>query len=156
MALDAGPIDAAQVDLTALILARNDSHPDGDWWYDPATGESLYLGLDDDEDLPALASGDHVLVPRAAQPASDVHAFLVSDEAAELDEDVLVDLARLVRGKGGARRFRERIGDSPAVDAWTRFTWRAEGRRALKWLVERKLVDPASARRVADELGPPL
>ena len=144
------PVD--EVDLTSLVLARNDTHPDGDWWFDPRTGECLYHGVDDDADLPALVAGVHVVVPREPQPAGDVDEFLVSAEAAELDPDVLARLVGTRRGRGGQRRFREVVSRTEAADAWARFTMRREAARAIDWLLARGLVEPASARRRRHEL----
>lgn len=145
------PIDA--VDLTSLVLARNDAHPDGDWWFDPRSGECLYLGVDDDADLQALVRGAHVVIPREPQPAGDVDEFFDSPEAAGLDDDVLVRLAGARRGRGGLRRFREVIPRTPAADAWTSFTVRRESVRAIDWLLARGLVEEASARRRRAELA---
>jgi hypothetical protein len=145
-------IDIDDVDLESLVLARNDAHPDGDWWFDPRTGESLYFGVDDDEDLARLAHGIHVLIPRDPQPREDIDDFLASDELAAAGEDVVVRLLEAYRGRGGRRRFREVVARSPAAPAWGRFVLAREGGRAIDWLVERGLVDEASARRRRDEL----
>lgn len=145
-------LDIDDVDLEALILARNDAHPDGDWWFDPGTGESLYLGIDDDADLPRLAQGGHVLVPRQPQPRQDIDDFLASDELAAVGADVVVRLRAAYRGRGGLRRFREVVGRTPAAEAWGRFVMEREGGRAIEWLLARGLVDEASARRRRQEL----
>lgn len=147
------PLDIADVDLESLVLARNDTHPDGDWWFDPRSGASLYHGLDDDRDLPELVEGVHVLVPRAPQPREDVQVFLASDDLADLGEDVVVRLHGAARGKGGLRRFREVVLRTDAAEAWGRFTMRREGVRAIDWLLERGLVDRPSAQRRRSELA---
>lgn len=134
------PIDA--VDLESLVLARNDTHPDGDWWFDPRSGESLYLGIDDDTDVPALVRGVHVLVPREPQPATDVDDFI-----AGLDDEA--EAARFYGAfhrKGGFRRFRDLVAGGPYAEEWQRFTIRREAVRAIDWLLDRGLVDAASAR----------
>lgn len=127
------------VDLESLILARNDVHPDGDWWFDPRTGRSLYYGVDDDTDLPALVEGVHVLIPSEPQPRSDVDDFFAVADELGVDDDTVVDLYAAYRGKGGLRRFRERVGESPAADAWARFTIERETTRAMAWLASRGL-----------------
>jgi hypothetical protein len=141
-----GPLHIDDVDLESLILARNDVHPEGDWWFDPATGACLYHGLDDDSDVPALIGGAHVLVPRDPQPRSDIEDFLVSEEAAGIDGAVLARLDGARRGRGGLRRFREVVQRTSAADAWSRFTVRRESARAIGWLLGRGLVDEPSAR----------
>ena len=128
------------VDLDALVLARNDGHPDGDWWFDPRTGASLYHGLDDDSDLPELVEGVHVLIPYDPQPRSDVDDFFTVASELGVDDDAVADLYRAYRGKGGLRRFRDRVAVSPAADAWSRFTMERETARAVDWLVHRGLV----------------
>jgi len=142
-----------EVDLVSLVLARNDAHPDGDWWFDPRRGDCLYLGVDDDADVAALASGVHVVVPRQPQPASDVDAFFDAPEAADLPGEVLARLADARRGRGGRRRFREVVPRTGAAEAWSAYTLRRESIRALDWLLERGLVEPVSARRLRDELS---
>lgn len=145
-------LDIDDVDLESLILARNDAHPDGDWWFDPRTGEVLYFGVDDDEDLPQLVQGLHVLIPREPQPRQDIDDFLASDELAEVGEDVVVRLLEAYRGRGGLRRFREVVSRSPAAATWGRFMLAREGSRAVQWLFERGVVDDVSARRRRREL----
>lgn len=146
-------LDIDDVDLESLVLARNDAHPDGDWWFDPRTGESLYFGVDDDEDLARLVRGVHVLIPRAPQPREDIDDFLVSDELAAVGEDVVVRLLEAHRGRGGLRRFREVVTRTPAVEVWGGFMLAREGSRAIRWLLDRDLVDEASARRRLQELA---
>lgn len=149
------PLHVDSVDLESLVLARNDTHPDGDWWFDPRTGECLYHGLDDDTDLPALVAGVHVVVPRDPQPAGDVDDFFDSPEAADLDDALLARLAGARGGRGGLRRFRDLAARTEAAPAWGAFTLRRETVRAIDWLLERGLVDAASARRRRDELAGP-
>ncbi len=146
-------LDIDDVDLESLILARNDAHPDGDWWFDPGSGESLYLGVDDDQDLARLREGGHVLIPREPQPRGDIDDFLASDELARTGEDVVVRLLDAYRGRGGLRRFREVVGRTAAADAWGRFMLSREGVRAIDWLLDRGVVDEGSARRRRDELA---
>lgn len=137
------------VDLESLVLARNDSHPDGDWWFDPRSGESLYLGLDDDADLPALVAGVHVLIPTEPQPPSDVEDFLDTLD----DEAIAARLAGTFRRRGGLRRFRDTVARSDVAEEWQDFTLRRESVRAIDWLLERGLVDVDSGRRLRDTLA---
>lgn len=129
------------VDVESLILARNDASPDGDWWFDPCTGRSLYYGVDDDTDLPELVDGVHVLVPHDPQARSDVDDFLLAAGSLGIDDETVADLYRAYRGKGGLRRFRERVGSGPAAELWSRFTIERETERALAWLRARGLVE---------------
>ncbi len=144
------PVD--DVDLPSLVLARNDSHPDGDWWFDPRTGASLYYGLDDDGDLPALVSGIHVVIPYEPQPETDIDDFFELAETLGVAESTAVDLYRVARGRGGARRFRDRVASSDAATAWSRFTWEREAVRAVEWLRSRDLVDIGSAQGFIDRV----
>lgn len=147
------PLPVDQIDLHSLVLARNDAHPDGDWWFDPTSGGCLYLGLDDDADLPALIEGTHVVVPRQPQPPSDVDEFFLSPEAERLDDDLLARLDGARRGKGGLRRFREVVQRTAGAEAWSAYALRRETVRAIDWLLERGLVEEASARRLREELA---
>lgn len=134
-------LDVAEIDLAGLVLARNDAHPDGDWWFDTRTGASHYYGVDDTDDLPDLVEGVHVMIPRAPQPRSDVDDFFAEAEDLGVDPETVADLYRTYRGKGGLRRFRERVTSTAAADAWSRFALARESDRALSWLRERGLVD---------------
>jgi hypothetical protein len=143
------PLPIEAVDLESLVLARNDGHPEGDWWFDPRTGESLYHGLDDDSDLHALVAGDHVVIPFDPQPQEDVDDFI-----AGLDDEA--EAARLhgaFRRRGGLRRFREQVSRGPCAEDWQRFALRRETRRAVDWLLARGLVDPTSATALRDQLA---
>lgn len=142
------PLPVEEVDLESLVLARNDTHPDGDWWFDPRSGESLYLGLDDDADLPALVAGVHVLIPTEPQPPSDVEDFLDTLD----DEATAVRLAGTFRRRGGLRRFRDAVARSAVAEQWQEFTLRRESVRAIDWLLERGLVEADSARRLREVL----
>ena len=142
------PLPIEAVDLESLVVARNDTHPDGDWWFDPRSGQVLYLGLDDDTDLADLARGVHVLVPSDPQPAADIDEFLADAP----DEAEAARLYEAFHAKGGLKRFRRLIGRSPLADAWTDFTVRRESVRAIDWLLDRGLVEPASAATLRAEL----
>lgn len=146
------PLPADEIDLGSLILARNDTHPDGDWWYDPRTGRCLYYGVDDDADLPELADGAHVLVPRAPQPRDDVEEFFEIAPGQGVDDEVLSRLWDAYRRRGGLRRFRDLVARTPAAAAWSEHTYRREAVRALDWLLGRGLVEPASAAALRDRL----
>lgn len=146
------PVDA--IDLESLVLARNDTHPAGDWWFDPRSGESLYFGIDEDDDLPALVEGVHVVIPREPQPDTDVDDFLalLADDDT-VDDTVTVDLYQSFHRRGGSKRFRERVVRSPVADRWQRFTIDREIVRAVDWLLDRGLVDPLSAQALRTELA---
>ena len=139
------------VDLESLVLARNDVHPDGDWWFDPRSGESLYLGIDDDSDLSALVRGVHVVIPRQPQPQEDVDDFIAS----LADEAEAVRLHAAFHRRGGAKRFREMVGRGPHAEDWQRFTMRRETVRAIDWLLDRGLVEAGSAAALRAELADP-
>jgi hypothetical protein len=146
-ARDPLPIDA--IDLESLVLARNDGHPDGDWWFDPRTGETLYHGLDDDSDLPALIRGVHVVIPFEPQPQGDVDDFIAGID----DETEAARLHGAFHRRGGLRRFREQVGRGPYAEDWQQFTLRRETRRAVEWLLERGLVETTSATARRDALA---
>lgn len=137
---DHDPLRLEDVDLESLVLARNDGHPDGDWWFDPRSGTSLYHGLDDDSDVPALVEGVHVLIPYEPQPRSDIDEFFAVAGDLGVDDATVADLYRSYRGKGGVRRFRERVGDTAAAETWSRYAFDREVERAISWLRSRGLV----------------
>ncbi len=139
-----GNLDITDVDVESLILARNDIHPDGDWWFDPRSGTSLYYGVDDDADLPALVEGVHVLIPSEPQPRSDVDEFFAVADELGVDDETIAELYAAYRGKGGLRRFRERVATSRASAAWTAFTVERETQRAVTWLRSRGIVEASA------------
>lgn len=138
--MDRPSLRVDEVDLESLIVARNDGHPDGDWWFDPASGECLYLGVDDELDVDALRLGDHVLVTTEPQPRADIDAFFRVADLLGVADEAVMDLYERYRGRGGARRFRERVGESEAGPAWRTFVLEREAVRAVRWLVDEGLV----------------
>lgn len=151
--LDGGSLHIDDIDLESLVLARNDSHLDGDWWFDPRTGEVLYHGVDDDTDLPALVAGVHVVVPRQPQPETDIVDFIDSLE----DEGAAAELYEAYHRRGGRKRFADRVTRTSVGEHWTNFAMARESVRAIDWLIDRGLVDHESAARrrsvLADAAG---
>ncbi len=141
-----------EIDLGSLVLARNDGHPDGDWWFDPRNGVSLYYGVDDDTDLPELVQGVHVVIPHDPQPRDDIDWFFSVADQLGVDEELVVRLWGAFRGKGGMKRFREVVGRTPAGPLWADLTMRRESARAIDWLLERDLVESGSAAEHRAEL----
>ena len=149
--IDAGErLPVERIDLESLVLARNDIHPDGDWWFDPRTGTSLYFGIDDDDDLPALVEGVHVLIPTQPQPETDIDDFI----AGVADETIAAELFAAYHRRGGRKRFGERVARSPVAEDWQRFMLARESVRAIDWLLERGLVEIGSAQRFRSFLAP--
>jgi hypothetical protein len=142
MAPDSSPaLTLADVDLDDVVLARNDGHPESTWWFDPATGQCLYFGPEDDTDRPALRSGDGLrLIDHDPQPVTDGDEFLTM--LAQDDGPTAAALHRVLHGRRGWRRFREAVVRSDAVDAWQQFAIDRERSRSVAWLVDAGLIGP--------------
>ncbi|WP_181781454.1 UPF0158 family protein [Pseudonocardia pini] len=131
-------LEPAQVDLAELAEALEDRTPEVQWWIDPASGRLTCT------ETPAgwvavTPAGTH----EGYQDMADFTAGVQHRRAAEL-------LDRALNGRGAFRRFKNTLFDFPEVrDQWFRFRDARSRRRALAWLAEAGLVEPAAAERAA-------
>ncbi|GAA1857187.1 hypothetical protein GCM10009836_41800 [Pseudonocardia ailaonensis] len=139
-------LDPAQVDLAELAAALDDRTPDVEWWIDPRSGRVSPTVADHGTvDLGAEGwmrvegTGSHA----GYTDMADFTAGVQHRRAAEL-------LDRAINGRGAFRRFKNTLFEFPEVrDQWFRFRDARARRRALEWLAEAGLVDPAAAERAA-------
>ena len=129
-------LDPENVDLADLALALEDHSGEHTWWLDPASG---------------------AVEPRFAQPLQDGSSAEVALETIRLvpvepfpaavgyeDMEDFVSYVRDPRGRGAFRRFKDTLLDFPELRrAWFAFHDARGERRAIEWLVEQALVDPA-------------
>jgi hypothetical protein len=132
------------VDLADLALALEDHSGEHSWWLDPATGAIAPRFTRTLGDGPAHTNG-HLLAIEPLPVAvgygdmEDFVAFVRDVRARDLLERALV-------GRGAFRRFKDALTDFPELRrAWFAFHDARGERRAIEWLVEHGLVDPAGA-----------
>jgi Uncharacterised protein family (UPF0158) len=132
-----------QVDLADLALALEDHSDEHTWWFDPATGtlEPRFAG-----DLGNPSEEDAGLI-RVDPLPSVVGYGDMEDFAARVREPRTRDLLeRAIAGRGAFRRFKDALLDYPDLrTAWFAFHDARGERRAIEWLADRGLVDPAAA-----------
>lgn len=134
-------VDLAAVDLEMLATALSDQGWDGDWLFDPRTGETGYWQRDlgeDDEDGP----GAEHLVSVEPAPSRDWYRDMV-DFAEQVSDDAAARrLGRALDGKGAFRRFRDELhrGSPELLTAWKAFSDNRSDVRAVEWLHDNDLV----------------
>jgi hypothetical protein len=137
-----------QVDLADLALALEDHSDEHTWWFDPATGalEPRFAG--DPGARPDTGAG----LIRVDPLASVVGYRDMEDFAARVREPRTRDLLeRAIAGRGAFRRFKDALLEHPDLrQAWFSFHDARGERRAVEWLVERELVDPAEGERAIE------
>jgi Uncharacterised protein family (UPF0158) len=144
-----------QVDLADLALALEDHSDEHTWWFDPASGsvEPRFAG-----DLGDPPDADDALIRVDPLPSSVGYGDM-EDFVARVREPRTRDaLERAIAGRGAFRRFKDALLDYPELrDAWFAFHDARGERRAIDWLAERELVEPAAAERAsAGRPDPPV
>jgi Uncharacterised protein family (UPF0158) len=134
-----------QVDLADLALALEDHSDEHTWWFDPATG-----GVDprfaDDLDHQRLA--DDRLIRVDPLPSAVGYGDMEDFVARIREPRTREVLERAIAGRGAFRRFKDALLDFPDLRrAWFAFHDARGERRALDWLAEHELVDPAEVER---------
>ena len=143
-----------QVDLADLALALEDHSDEHTWWFDPATGtlEPRFAG-----DLGNPPDVDAGLI--RVDPLPSVVGYRdMEDFAARVREPRVRDLLeRAISGRGAFRRFKDSLLDYPDLrQAWFAFHDARGERRAIRWLVERGLVDPTAAEEAMSRRTEPV
>ena len=135
-------LDLEQVDLPDLALALEDHSRDHKWWLDPRTGvvEPRFEARVGDEDATAG------LVSIEPMPTAVGYADMEDFVARVRDPRAHHLLERAITGRGAFRRFKDALLEYPELRrAWFAFHDVRGERRAIQWLLERGLVDPAAA-----------
>jgi hypothetical protein len=149
-------LDLETVDLSLICEALEDHSPDHAWWFDPRSGdvEPRFEPWSDEEDDEDPESRGLILIQPtfSGESYGDLEDFIerVRDHRAR---DLL---ERAISGRGAFRRFKDTLFDIPELrDAWFKFHDARMERRALEWLVDKELVDPAVAERAILEREDP-
>jgi hypothetical protein len=135
-------LDPEQVDLADLALALEDHSRDHKWWFDPDTGAvepRFEARFGDDHAAAGLVSIEPVPTGVGYADMEDFVGRVRDPRAHHL-------LERAITGRGAFRRFKDALLDYPELrQAWFAFHDVRSERRAIEWLLERGLVDPAAA-----------
>jgi hypothetical protein len=142
-------LDPEQVDLADLTLALEDHSEDHSWWLDPDSGEveprfARTPGDDQTDDDADLGGPIRVTPFPPAVGYGDMEDFI----AQVRDPRARYLLEQAIAGRGAFRRFKDALLDFPELrKAWFAFHDARGERRAIEWLVERGLVEPAAAQQ---------
>jgi Uncharacterised protein family (UPF0158) len=145
-------LDPDEVDLADLAFALEDHSRDHHWWFDPASGDveprfEGWLG----EDGPGGR-----LIPVEALPSSVGYADMRDFVERVRDPRAHHLLERAVSGRGAFRRFKDALLDYPELRrAWFVFHDIRGERRAIEWLLQREVVDEATATAALDSRPEP-
>jgi hypothetical protein len=136
----------AQVDIADLALALEDHSEEHSWWFDPATGAVDPRFVDDLDDPPFSPGTERRLILVEPLPSAVGYADM-EDFVARIREPRTRDLLeRSISGRGAFRRFKDALLDYPDLRrAWFAIHDVRGERRAIDWLLEQELVDPAEA-----------
>jgi hypothetical protein len=140
-------LDLTKVHLGDLAGALEDHSYEHSWWLDPKTGE-VVLWSDHSEE-----QGDRHPDERRFRlidpiPSHEGYADMQDFIRRVRDPRARDLLERAIAGRGAFRRFKDTLLDFPELrDAWFRFHDARVERRAIRWLVDEGLVDPAAAER---------
>jgi hypothetical protein len=133
-----------RVDLADLALALEDHSAGHSWWLDPETGQVSPVFGDSlvpehEPSVPGAIKIDPLPTPVGY---GDMEEFVSQVR----DPRVRDQLQRAISGRGAFRRFKDALLDHPGLRrAWFAFHDARGERRAVEWLIERRLVDPQRA-----------
>lgn len=141
-------LDIDRVDLASIAEALEDHSHETDWWFNPRSGH-VEPRLDDLNDEAVNTSPeDRGLI--AIHPLESREGYRDMEEfTARVRNPRVRDLLeRAIQGRGAFRRFKDSLFDLPELrEAWFRFHDARMERRALEWLLERGVVEPAVIQR---------
>lgn len=152
-------LDVSAIGISSLAEALEDHSAETTWWLDSATGvirpqsEGLSL-IEEGEEDPEKRGWIFIEPVPSSAGYGDMEDFIArvrDPRAADL-------LGRAIRGRGAFRRFKDTILEFEDLRAaWFAFHDARMKRRALDWLREEGLVDPAAIEReIAKQPDPAL
>ncbi len=144
-------LDLESVDLNSLCQALEDHSYDSTWWLDPQTGElePHFESSEEDDDGDRLILVQPIPSQESYRDLEDFVSRVRDPRAGEL-------LGRAIAGRGAFRRFKDTLFEFPALrQAWFEFHDARMERRALRWLADEGIVDPAVVDRAILERGDP-
>lgn len=141
-------LDLGKIDLSSIAEALEDHSDETTWWFDPGTGEveswSAYFSSEEEEQHP----GDRGLILIEPLPSGVGYRDMEDFIARVRDPRSRDLLQRAIEGRGAFRRFKDTLFEFPELRAaWFAFHDARTERRALEWLADEGVVDPAVAER---------
>ncbi len=139
-------LDLDKVDLGGLCHALEDHSYQSTWWFDPQTGEvEPRFSVEPEEEAEDGAEDRRLILVEpissreSYQDMEDFVARVPDPRAREL-------LERAIDGRGAFRRFKDTLPEFPAIrDQWFKFHDARMTRRAIEWLEDEAVVEPAAA-----------
>jgi predicted nucleotidyltransferase len=148
-------LDLNQVDLSDLANALEDHSYDHSWWLDSKAGE-VVLWSDWAEEQGEVDPADRGLRPIEPLASHDAYGDMQDFIDRVRDHRARELLDRAIQGRGAFRRFKDTLLDFPELrDAWFRFHDVRMERRAIEWLCDEGLVEPAVAEQALTERPDP-
>jgi predicted nucleotidyltransferase len=148
-------LDLNAVDLSDLADALEDHSYEHSWWLDPKTGEVVLWSdwTEEQGEQDPESRGLRPIEPLASHDAyGDMQDFI--DRVHDHRARELLD--RAIQGRGAFRRFKDTLLDFPELrEAWFRFHDVRMERRAIEWLCDGGLVEPAVAEQSLAERADP-
>jgi hypothetical protein len=139
-------LDPEQVDLADLALALEDNSPEHSWYFDPETGRPEPHFVDDLGEVTLNDRQAARLIAVDPLPPAVGYADMQDFVAYVRDPAMRGMLERALAGRGAFRRFKDSLLDHPELRrAWFDFHDARGERRAIEWLLDRGLVEPADA-----------
>ena len=147
-------LELGAVDLDGLCDALEDHSYEHSWWLDPRTGETRFLGVDDDETADDL--DDRGLLHIAALDSGDGYRDMADFASAMANRRAHDLLSRAIEGRGAFRRFKDTLFEFPDLrEKWFAFHDARMHRRGLEWLVDRGVVSEKTAADAASRYVDP-
>lgn len=142
-------LDLTSLDLDEIANALSgQTDNDQRWLIDPLTGKIEFWPADtgiDGENPIDLEDLD--LVPIGPLPSHVWHQDMADFAEGISDATAGRRLARAIQGKGAFRRFKDELyGEYPELlSSWHAFRDARSKRRAIEWLVDKRLIDEHAA-----------
>lgn len=147
-------LDLDVINFDDLCMALEDHSYDAAWLFDPRTG-ALHLDepgvVDEDIDL-----DDPELIPIDPLPSHEGYGDMEDFISAVTDRRASDLLNRAITGRGAFRRFKDTLYDFPELrEQWFTFHDARMRRRAVRWLMDREIVDREAGQAAQDRWPDP-
>ncbi|MEX0992372.1 MAG: UPF0158 family protein [Solirubrobacterales bacterium] len=151
-------LDLDKLDLSDLCIALEDHSSLNGWLLDPRAGKTYPAPESSLEDAWEFDIDPEELIAIDPVPSYESYGDL-EDFTAEVQNSKARDLLeRAIAGRGAFRRFKDTLFEFPELrEAWFKFHDVRMERRAIEWLLQQELVDPAHAEAaLAERVDPQL
>jgi hypothetical protein len=147
-------LDLNSIDLASLCEALEDHSDETSWWFDATSGTVEPSWSDHEDGLGDPAERGLLWVEPT--PSAEAYRDLEDFVASVRDPRPRGLLERAIAGRGAFRRFKDTLFEFPDLRAaWFAFHDRRMERRAIEWLVDAGVVDPARGEQALAEREDP-